>query len=365
MAPEASSVSFIRRLLEGAGWSVEAMPSGWRAREPGPPQRVLLFFREPDLPAGFQRHFPSDHGPAWVLLDHAPTPHEVDRLELAGAQPLELEAAATTLLELLRPTARPPEEVTVDADPASVLPHREPHKGPSPSAAAAPPKETHSPEPPPPPERTLPSSWSEEQPYGSASPSATSLRQDPVPFPPQVFESERIIKPRLLEEDLQRMAVGRWRGGTPKLFLVPFYLFAYALPEDDEASGAPPRLVAVPAVGGPAQFWAPGEREITSAIGHPHHRPRHRLSREQARDLAIEAIRARHARLEERAEQRRGMLEIENRRRPRALEEVRLGPPAWVWVPHWVVDAWNGHEVLDAVTGLPADIPLEGSDLPS
>ncbi len=185
------------------------------------------------------------------------------------------------------------------------------------------------------------------------------LPEEPSPFPPEVFETDRIVRARLHEEDIHQMASRRWRGGNPRLVLIPFFLFAYALAEDARALSVPPRLVAVPAVGGLPQFWPSGEREIVSALPQPHFRLRKRIGREQARHVALEAVREQHARDEEKVEHRRGMLIIEHHRRPRDENEVRVGPPALVWVPHWLVEAWNGREVIDAVTGLAVQISID------
>lgn len=363
MPHEVASPPFLRKLLEAAGWEISAIPAGWRATEPPPGTRVLLAYGERELPAGFQKQVPDSHGEVLILFGHPPSPHEVDRVELVGGRVVGPEEAPETVLGLLRPSpstnasggSAPAEgggAENVPPNPPTAPPIEDPSSYREtilPPVASAPvPYEAPRAEP----DRTPPGPI-------PLRPSETLLRQDPLVFPPQVFETDRIVKPRLHEEDLRRMALGRWRGGSPRLVLVPFFLFAYALPEDEEASSAPPRLVAVPAVGGAPQFWPAGEREIISAIGHPHHRPRRRIDADEARLLALEAVRERHARNEETAEQRRGMLVIENRRHPRGAEEVRLGPPAWVWVPHWVVEAWNGREILDAVTGLPAHLPLE------
>lgn len=343
MPPAGASSSLLQRLLTAAGWDVEEVPGGWRARRPDRPTGILYF--EGHVPAGFQRSFPSTEGPTTILLGEAPTAHDRDRMELTGAMVVEPEEVAEVVLDLVR---------------ASPVPVR-----PSPEGPSGPVRPHQS-------EATASSlSRKEEAPAhateGTITPpggSEAAFPADPTPFTPEVFERDRIVRPRLRQADLVHMAAARWRGGSPRLLLVPFFLFAYELPEDPEGADAPPRLVAVPASGGAPQFWPPGEREIIDALSEPHVRLRPSLRPEAARLLALQSVAEHHAHSEERAEQLRSMLVIEHHRRHRTAEEIRIGPPALVWVPHWVVEAWNGREVLDAVTGLASAIPLEGDELP-
>ena len=388
--PQTSS-SFLRRLFVAAGWKVEDIPAGWRARR-GPEGTTVLAYLDGGLPAGFQRHYPSDAQDILVLFGHAPDHRDRDRVEITGARAIDSEEVPGTVVALLhlasepheeemsttgtalasgapaplQPEVRAPEAVGVEegglplespsvlepatatAQPAPppLLEGADSRQGSSASAPPTPPAES----PPPPAQKPL---------LLRREPPLPMLPGEPSLFPALVFESDRIVRPRLHEEDIHQMAHSRWRGGSPRLVLVPFYLFAYALPEDEESSSTPPRLVAVPTVGGAPQFWPPGEREIVSALPQPYHRMRGRIRQEDARKLALEAVRERHARSEERAEKVHGVLVIDHHRHPLEAGEVRMGAHALVWVPHWIVEAWNGREVLDAVTGLSVHLDMD------
>lgn len=365
MPHTSSNAVLLRRLFTVAGWTVEEVPGGWRAQRKDGGATVLAYL-EGGLPAGFQRHFPSDAPAVRVLFGHEPDAHDRDRVELTGAQVVSPDDVPRTVLALLQEPSTIGGGVASSDLPAQESGAAEVSRASSLRAAS---------EAPPPPAETSPAS-----PTGAATgvhlapptrkplllrreTALPRLGEDPSPFPLEVFETERIVRPRLHEHDLYQMAPSRWRGGTPRLILVPFHLFAYALASDEEVGGAPPRLVAVPLVGGAPQFWASGEREVVSALPHEPHRLHARYAKEETRRLAMEAVRERHARSEEMTERTRGALFIEHHRKALGEEEVRLGPPALVWVPHWVVEAWNGREVIDAVSGLTVDLPLETSEL--
>lgn len=423
MVSSAGSSTMLHQLFVSAGWRLDEVPGGWRARDAETGTTVLAFL-EGGLPAGFQRFAAPTGARTWVLFGKAPPAHDRDRVELTGARVVLPEGVATTVLSLLRGGSAPgesPRELTVPSDSKgpewdegwaatgseldqagssgddagspvespTLAPN--PHgEGPGPSGGTDPhivpmvePSATRSADSERPagaePSREPPGHVGREAEAGaeghpSASPPTAlgphrraeessewlpPLPEEPSPFPPEVFETDRIVRARLHEEDIHQMATRRWRGGSPRLVLIPFFLFAYALAEDAGALSAPPRLVAVPAVGGSPQFWPSGEREIVSALPQPHFRLRKRIGRERARHAAVEAVREQHARDEEKVEQRRGMVIIEHHRRPRDENEVRVGPPALVWVPHWLVEAWNGREVIDAVTGLAVEISID------
>lgn len=374
----------LRHLFEAAGWSVEDVPAGWRAFHEKSGREVLAYLGR-EVPAGFQRSFHSGAKETWVLHREAPDPAGRDRVELTGAVVVAPEEIPSLIVTLLRPEGGggreelPSELSAPEARTSSPRPESPAPPTPSPITEPETALAEHEPPAEAPaapwgvPAREAPA-WSEDEPSSSAttpegenSPTEAStaggVPQEPIAFPPLVFEQERIIRPRLLEPDIHQMAHGRWSGGRPRLLLVPFFLFAYSLPEDEDRTrgNAPARLVAVPAVGGPAQFWPTGEREVVSALATPHDRIAPRLREGAAQALALEAIRERHAQSEDHTEQRRGVLVIENRRLPRAEREVRMGPATVVWVPHWLVEAWNGRETLDAVTGLPAQLDLDAA----
>ncbi|MDE1837849.1 MAG: hypothetical protein KGJ23_14705 [Euryarchaeota archaeon] len=357
--------SFLRRLFTTAGWSVEEVPGGWSAHARSESTTVLAYL-EGGLPAGFQRYFPSEAQRILVLFGHVPEPHDRDRVELTGAHVVLPDDVPGTVLALLhlRPESSP--------RPGSGGPPGGPSPEPSLTTRAEEPPTSATPRPgggsapPAPPPLPPPPSLRSSRRTASlrSEVSSSSLPSEPPsPFPPVLFETDRIVRPRLQAEDIHQMATQRWRGGVPRMVLVPFHLFAYSIPEDEGATSSPPRLVAAPLVGGLPQFWPTGEREIVSALHVTHRRASPRLSPEAARRSAEEAVRERHARTEERAEKVRGYLLIEHIQRPLEGREVHLGPPALVWVPHWVVEAWNGREVIDAVSGLAVELPLDPGEV--
>ncbi|MGI0071764.1 MAG: hypothetical protein ACRECT_06835 [Thermoplasmata archaeon] len=175
-------------------------------------------------------------------------------------------------------------------------------------------------------------------------------------------EDERVVRPRITRTEAKVLS----GVDAPRytLRLVPFFVAPYRV-RPAAPHGAPGlvlhRLVAVNAITRHAEVWEDGERELVDAVDEPHQRLVPQLGESQAAAIATDAIRHHHTVDIEHTEQHGGALVIETRRMLPALDDLRLGPMALLYVPFWYAEGAEGRVVLDAVTGRRASAP-EGGD---
>ncbi|MGP8078496.1 MAG: hypothetical protein ACLQD8_02905 [Thermoplasmata archaeon] len=171
------------------------------------------------------------------------------------------------------------------------------------------------------------------------------------PFPLAAGQS-RTIRPRIGRAEAE--AIAGVDGTRYTLRLVPYYVAPYRVRSPSPHGEAGPvlrRLVAVNATTRRAEVWEEGDREIVPEITEPHQRLQPQLSESVARPIAIDAIRRHHAVRVDHTEQHGGALVIETRRVSPTPDDVRVGPFALLYVPHWYAEGMEGRVVLDAVTG--------------
>lgn len=175
----------------------------------------------------------------------------------------------------------------------------------------------------------------------------------PLVPPPLVFpEGERTVRPRLPRTDAEALA--GVEGFRSTLRLIPFFVAAYRVRVPTAHGGHRPasdHLVAVNALSGRAEFWEPGERELIADLDEPNQRIEPQLGEEQARTIAVDAVRRRHVVSVDHTEQHGGALVIERRRVPPSPDDLALAPSVLVHVPYWYIEGADGRVVLDAVTG--------------
>jgi len=180
----------------------------------------------------------------------------------------------------------------------------------------------------------------------------------PFPIAPG---GEPVVRPRIGRVEAEALA--GVEGSRYTLRLVPHFVAAYRVRSPSPHGEAGPvlhRLVAVNATTRRAEVWDDGERELVPSIAEPHQRLVPQLTPVQARPIALEVIRRHHAVRVDHTEQLGGALVIETRRISPSLDDVRLGPLALVYVPHWYAEGSEGRVVLDAVTGrrIPSGEPV-------
>jgi len=164
--------------------------------------------------------------------------------------------------------------------------------------------------------------------------------------------SERTVRPRIDRSEAESLA--GVDGPRYTLRLVPFFVAAYRVrpAAPDGGHGAVVRrLVAVNAVTRRAEIWDEGDRELVGDLTEPHQRLSPQLEESQVVPLALDAIRRHHTVHVDHTEQHEGALVIETRRVPPGSDDIRLGPFVLLYVPHWYVEGSQGRVVLDAVTG--------------
>jgi len=194
-------------------------------------------------------------------------------------------------------------------------------------------------------------------------PSAEALAGDALdldgPFPVPPGEA-RTVRPRIGRVEAEALA--GVDGTRYTLRLVPYFVAAYRVRSPSAHGESGPvlrRLVAVNATTRRAEVWEEGDRETVSEIREPHQRLEPQLSEVLARPIALDAIRRHHAVRVDHTEQLGGALVIETRRVSPSPDDVRMGPFALLYVPHWYAEGMEGRVVLDAVTGhrLPGSDP--------
>ncbi len=292
MSPPGPRTSALGRLLEAAGYRLEARPQATLAVRAADHRSVLLA-RASRSPAEVEGWFPSDTIHRTIVYDDEPG--ETAR-QLAADRGIEVISPATlgpALGELLLP---------------------------SPAGAA-----------------------SRDAPDGELS---LDVPTTVVP------EGERVVRPRIGRSEAQTLA--GIEGPRYTLRLVPFWVGAYRIRPTSAHGGPGPvvlRVVAVNAVSRRVEFWEDGDRELIDEIEGPHQRLTPQLGPGVATALATEAIRRHHTIDVEHTEQHGGALVIETRRVLPAIDDFRLAPLVLLHVPFWYAEGAEGRVVLDAVTG--------------
>ena len=283
----------LRRLLEAAGYRLDDRGNALRAVR-GRDHRAVLIVEGLPSPAEVDSEFPGDA--AHRTLVYSEDPGSVARAIASerGIEVLDPSTLGSALGELLLP-------------------------GPETGAADA--------------EETAPSA--------------------PLVPPPLLFpEGERTVRPRLGQSDAEALA--GVDGYRYTLRLIPFFVSAYRVRLATPNGGRTPptdHLVAINALSGLAEFWEPGERELSAELEEPHQRLAPQISPDHARAAAEDAVRRRHTVSVDHTEQHGGALVIERRRMPPGADDLALAPPVLVHVPFWYIEGPDGRVVLDAVSG--------------
>jgi hypothetical protein len=163
---------------------------------------------------------------------------------------------------------------------------------------------------------------------------------------------ERIVRPRIARSEAE--AVAGMKGFRSTLRLVPFYVAAYRVRSpllNGRASPPHEELVAVNALTSAVSVWSTGQRELVHEVTEPHRRLEPVIGEAQAREVAEEALRRRHAVGRDHTEQHGSALVIERRRVMPGPDDLRLGSFVLLHVPFWYVEGAEGRVVVDAVTG--------------
>ncbi len=176
----------------------------------------------------------------------------------------------------------------------------------------------------------------------------------PLDAPSALFpEGLRTIRPRLSRAEAEELA--GVEGLRITLRLVPFYVAGYRVRSPAAHGGAGPaseHLVAVNALSRKVEVWEPGDRELVPEVVEPHQRLQPQLNEAQARLLAEQTLRRRHAVSVDHTEQHGGALVIETRKISPGPDDVRIGSLTLLHVPFWYAEGTEGRVVLDAVSGL-------------
>jgi hypothetical protein len=293
MGHPVAPTSVLGRLLEAAGYRIEARPQGILATRSAD-HRAVLLTRATRSPAEVEVWFPTDAVHRTIVYDDEPGETARSLAADRGIEVLAPPTLGSALGELLLPS---PRNVGSAIDP--------------------------------------------------------TLDEGPLAAPFTILpDGERVVRPRIGRAEAEALA--GVEGPRYTLRLVPFWVAAYRI-RPVSAHGGPGtvvhRVVAVNAVTRRAEFWEYGERELVDQIDAPHQRLAAQLADGPATGIATDAIRRHHTVDVEHTEQHGGALVIETRRILPAIDDFRLAPLVLLYVPFWYVEGAEGRVVLDAVTG--------------
>lgn len=299
MRPPAAPSSALARLLEAAGYRVEAKNDATlavRTRD----HRAVVLAESTRSPTEVDALFPPDAVQRTIVYDDEPGAVARELAANRGIEVLDPSTLGSALGEMLLPA----------------------------------------------------SSWEDP---GADGPEAAAPLEPPYAI---TIEGQRTLRPRIGRQEAEALA--GVDGPRYTLRLVPFYVAAYRVRPVSPHGGSGPvqrRLVAVNAISRRAEVWDDGDRELVDDLDEPYQRLAPQLTEPQAVALALDAIRQHHTVHIDHTEQHGGALVIETRRMPPAADDVRLGPFVLLFVPHWYAEGRDGRVVLDAVTGRRAAAP--------
>ncbi len=299
----APPLPLLKRLLEAAGYRVEARPEALLAIR-SEDHRVVVVDRSHRTPAEFDPFLPADAVRRTVIYDEEPGAAGREEAAARGIEVLEPATLGPALGELLLPAPR---------------------------ALSGPAEE------------------------------AGGIDPLDVPFPLLPSEA-RTVRPRIDRREAELRAP--LRDARYTLRLVPYYVAAYRVRSVAPDGGPGPishRLVAVNAATRAVEIWEEGERDLVEDVAGPSQRLAPQIGETAAAGLALETVRRHHAGRVDHTEQHSGALVIESRRVLPPLKDVRLGPLSLLYVPFWYAEGADGRVVLDAVSGRGAPVP-EASD---
>jgi hypothetical protein len=302
MSPPPAASSLLGRLLEAAGYRIEARPQATLAVR-AVDRRAVLLARASRSPPEIETWFPADAVHRTIVYDDEPGQTARALAADRGIEILSPPTLGPALGELLLP-----------------------------SPAAAP---------------------------GGLDRSAD---EGPLAAPWTIVpEGERVVRPRIGRAEAESLAGVDTTRYT--LRLVPYWVGAYRI-RPRSAHGDPGsvvhRVIAINAVSRRAEFWDDGDRELIDRIEGPHQRLAPQLADGAATGIATDAIRRHHTVDVEHTEQHGGALVIETRRILPAIDDFRLAPLVLLYVPFWYVEGTEGRVVLDAVTGRRASTTESG-----
>ncbi len=280
----------LRRLLEAAEYQVSERPEGWAAVRSSE-RRVIVLLRDVRSPRDVEPAFPPDAIHRAIV--YPAEPGDVAR-SLAGDRGIEVFTPATIALAL--------GEILLGAAEER-------------AEAAAP--------------------------------------DDALELPPSVVPpGDQAVLPRLAREEAERIVTEP--GLRPVLRWVPYLVAPYRV-RAPSPHGGPGRtsehLVAVNAVRGRAESWEPSDYELGALPEERMSLPDAEIAADDARAIATEWIRRRHAVRVDHTEQHGGTVVVETRRVPPRPEDVRVGQFGRIYVPFWYFEGTAGRVVLNAVTG--------------
>ncbi|MGB6500206.1 MAG: hypothetical protein WBG19_02225 [Thermoplasmata archaeon] len=289
MVKVSPTTSALGRLLSAAGYRIETRGEATVAVR-GRDHRAVIIARSGRAPSDLESLFPSDVVHRTVVYDDDPGPAAREAAAERGIEVIDPSTLGPALGEILLPPPRESDADTASAD-----------------------------------------------------------LEGPFPIAPG---DARTIRPRIGRTEAQSLS--GVDGPRYTLRLVPYFVAPYRVRSPSAHGEAGPvlrRLIAVNATTRRAEVWEEADREIVEEISEPHQRLAPQLTEGLARPIAVDAIRRHHAIRVDHTEQHGGALVIETRRVSPSPDDVRLGPFALLYVPHWYAEGMEGRVVLDAVTG--------------
>ena len=159
-------------------------------------------------------------------------------------------------------------------------------------------------------------------------------------------ESERILKPNFLLEDVKYLARHEVQGHKFELELVPHYLFHYVLNLGDGEQRA--GIAAVNALTSHVETWRWGF-ELVEEIDIPHSKKEPKIDAEHARTLAQDLV-SKEYRMNIETVKDFGHSEIIERQKPQK-DSIVIESKGLVYLPVWCVEGKGGAMIVNASSG--------------
>ncbi len=170
-------------------------------------------------------------------------------------------------------------------------------------------------------------------------------------------ESERIVKPNFLLEDVRYLSRHELQGHKFELELVPYYLFHYVL--NLEGGRQKAGIAAVNALTSQVETWRWGF-ELVDEIDIPHSRREPKMDFEKAKELAQDLVSKEYKGQVETVRDY-GHSEIIERQKPQK-DSMVIEPKGLVYLPVWCVEGKGGAMIVNASSGKIIGEHLHGAD---
>lgn len=167
------------------------------------------------------------------------------------------------------------------------------------------------------------------------------------------ISGEKIISPRITQEDVAELAKQSIRGFRYELELVPYYVYEYSCELVVEGGREEERKVGVIGVNALSQDYEVWKSafEIVSELKIPHTKLEPKIEEARATEIAEEGAIITNTTEKETVTDRGSVVIIEKRRVRPKNDAIELKKKGLLYLPVWCVEGSNGIMIVNAATG--------------